>query len=125
MIPEGFDLVGERGIASATADALFLAGSADIDNDYDPAALSLFEHYPADRLAMVTFVGADHGLIFAEGGLAQIRRLTTLFLDARLRGAADSADLLAKSWIEGVAPTLEPHPSYETLVWGAVEPAGG
>lgn len=123
MMPEGFDLVGERGIASATADALFLAGSADIDNDYDPAALSLFEHYPADRLAMVTFVGADHGLLFAEDGLAQIRRLTTLFFDARLRGGA-TADLLARSWIEGEATTLEPHPSYETLVWGAVEPSG-
>ena len=35
-----------------------------------------------------------------------------------------TADLLARSWIEGEATTLEPHPSYETLAWGAVEPSG-
>jgi hypothetical protein len=93
MMPEGFDLVGQRGMASARAAVLFVAGSVDDVNDYDPAAVSLFEHHAADRVSMVTFVGAGHFLILQEDGLAQIRRLATAFFDARLRGAADAADL--------------------------------
>lgn len=125
MMPEGFDLVGEGGIASAHASALLIAGSNDLTNDYFPAAVSLFEAYPAGRVSMVTFVDASHFLILREGGLLQIRRLTTAFFMARLGGNEAAADLLAPPWIEGEASTLEPHEAYRTLVWGAVEPPGG
>ncbi len=81
MMPEGFDLVGQRGIASAHAPALFLAGSQDTITDYDPAAVSLFRHYPDDRVSTVTFVGAGHMLLFSEDGLVQIRRLATAFFE--------------------------------------------
>ena len=124
MMPEGFDLVGERGLASAHAEALFIAGSSDRINDYDPAAVSLFRNYPADRSSMVTFVGADHYLIFGGSGQRQLRRLTTAFFKAHLGGSSAAAELLTESWIEGQASLLEPHASYATLVWGEVEPAG-
>ena len=122
MMPEGYDLVGQAGIASATAAALFLAGSADVDNDYDPATLALAAHYPAGRAATVTFVGGDHSLIFTEDGAAQIRRLTTLFLAAHLRDDPAMAEVIDERWVTDVAPTFEDHPSYETLVWGVIEP---
>jgi hypothetical protein len=120
MMPEGYDLTGPSGLASVTADTLFLAASGDIDSDYRFAAVPLFEHYPPGRGALVTFVGADHMLIGTEDGARQIRRLATLFLGARLLGEP-AADLVTEAWVEDVAPTLEAHPSYETLTWGVVE----
>ena len=120
MGPEGFDLVGPEGLAGVTAPALLVAAENDQYNDYDPATTSLFEYYPNAEL--ITFVGADHLMIFEPDAVAQIGRFAVAFFGYHLAGRDDFAPYLTEEFVEQVAPGLGASDSFTTLVWGLVEP---
>lgn len=116
MAPEGFDLIGPTGLAAATADALFIGAGSDRDNVYDPATTSLFRNYPQSQL--ITFVGADHSMIFDAGAVQQMRRFAVAFFGVHLDGRSGFAQYLTEEFVESVAPDLSPSSLVETLKWG-------
>jgi predicted dienelactone hydrolase len=120
MGPEGFDLIGPAGLAGVTVPALFIAARNDQFNDYDPATTSLFEHYPNDEL--ITFVGADHLMIYEPDAVQQMRRFAVAFFGYHLTGRSEFAQYLTEEFVEQVAPSLGATDSFETLVWGIAGP---
>ena len=98
--------------------ALMLAAGNDSDNDYDPATISLFEHLPVADL--ITFVGADHMMLFKPDSGEQIRRFVTAFLGLHLQGQTGFGRFLTEDYVERVAPGLGETDSFKDLVWGVV-----
>jgi predicted dienelactone hydrolase len=118
MGPEGFDLIGPEGLAGVTVPALFVAAQNDQGNDYFPATTSLFEYYPNAEL--ITFMGADHLMIFEPDAVGQMGRFAVAFFGYHLAGREDFAPYLTKEFVEQVAPGLGATDSYP-LVWGLAE----
>ena len=118
--PEGFDLIGPEGLAAVTAPALLVAAKDDQYNDYNPATTSLFEYYP--NADLITFMGADHLMIFQADAVSQMGRFAVAFFGYYLAGREDFAPYLTKEFVEDVAPSLGPRDSFTTLVWGVAEP---
>jgi len=116
MGPEGFELYGPGGLAEATAEALFIAAGSDTINDYVPATTDLFEHYPDAEL--ITFVGADHMMIFQPDVVDQIQRFAVAFFALQLGAEEGYAELLTTEFVEDEAPGLGKASSFETLLWG-------
>jgi predicted dienelactone hydrolase len=119
MGAEGYDMTGPDGLAGATAPVLLIGASDDTTNDYDPATTSLFEHYPDADL--ITFVGADHFMIFEEDAVAQMRRFAVAFFAYHLTGDDAYQTFLTEGFVEGEAAALEETESYESFVWGMVD----
>lgn len=66
---------------------------------------------------LVTFVGADHMLVFDPAAHEQIERLATTFFGLHVRGDERYAEYLTPEFVETVAPALAPSTGYETLMW--------
>jgi len=122
--PEGFDLTGPTGLAGVRVPVLLVGAGADEINDYDPATTDLFAHLPDADL--ITFVGARHLWVFVGDAQVHLRRFALAFFDVHLRGGTTWAEILTRSFVEDVAPTLGGRSGFEGLAWGVVgsEPAG-
>lgn len=115
--PEGRWLFGEEGLAAAAVPVLFFAGSADDINVYDFETRFLFDHLGSSA-GLVTFVGADHMLVYDSAAREQIERLATAFLGLHVKGDERYAEYLSPEFVETVAPALAPSTGYQTLLWG-------
>jgi hypothetical protein len=117
--PEGFELMGPEGLAGVTVPALLMAARNDQFNEYSPATTRLFEYYP--NADLITFMGADHRMIFESDAVSQIGRFAVAFFGYHLAGRDDYARYLTKDFVENVAPGLGATDSFTTLVWGVAE----
>jgi predicted dienelactone hydrolase len=117
--PEGFDLTGPVGLADAGIPILLLAAGDDEANDYDPATVELFEHYPDAQL--ITFAGAGHMMIFEPDAQTHILRFATAFFGRQLYGITECGALLTEEFVEEAAPGLGDAVSFDALVWGLLE----
>lgn len=116
--PEGRWLFGEEGLAAATVPVLLFAGSLDDINVYDFETRFLFEHL-GSPVELITFVGADHMLIFDPRALEQIERFATAYFGLHVKGDDRYGEFVTPVFVEEVAPTLVPASgAFETLLWG-------
>lgn len=116
MAAEGYDLTGPDGLAEATADVLLVGASEDTASDYEPATTRLFENYPNAEL--ITFMGADHFMIFEDDAVEQMRRFAVAFFKRQLNGEDSYSTILSESFVENEAALLGETESYDRLVWG-------
>lgn len=118
MGPEGFDLTGPVGLADIAVPVMLVAAGSDTINPYELAAVPLYDTIDDDLVSMITFTDAGHMMIFEPDAQVQFQRFAAAFFGYHLAGIDEYAPALTTEFVEGQAPYLEPHPSYETLVWG-------
>jgi predicted dienelactone hydrolase len=113
MGAEGYAQTGPEGLASGTAAVLLINAS---DDDTYATAAGVFEHYSGAEL--ITFVGADHMMIFQPDAVDQMRRFAVAFFKQQLTGSDTYSHFLSQEFVEGQAPTIGESNSYDTLIWG-------
>ena len=118
MGPEGFDLTGPDGLAGISIPVMYVAAASDTINSYPLAAVPLFENTNPAGASMITFINTGHMMIFDPDAQIQFKRFALAFFGYHLSGIDEYAPALTPEFVERQAPYLEPHPSYETLIWG-------
>jgi len=118
LAPEGFDLTGPHGLAGISIPVLYLAAGDDRINSYPFAAVPLLENMNPDLASMITFTDTGHLMLFDADIQTQFKRFVLAFFGYHLAEIDEYGPALTPAFVEGQAPYLEPHPSYETLVWG-------
>lgn len=118
MGPRGFYMTGPAGLAEAAAPILLIVGSEDTERLLETA--DILANYPQGLAEAITFVGADHSLIFDDDAVAQIRRFALAFLSYHLKGVEGFAQYLTEDFVNNVAPSLGVVETFDTLAWGAV-----
>jgi len=121
MGPEGFDLTGPDGLAGISIPVMYVAAGSDTLNSYPLAAVPLFDNTDPDWASMITFTDAGHMMIFDPDAQIQFKRFALAFFGYHLAGIDQYAPALTSEFVERQAPYLEPHSSYETLIWGVNE----
>ena len=115
--PEGFDVTGPDGLTAITVPVLYMAAGNDALNPYPLAAVPLFNNTDPDLASMITFTEAGHMMIFATDAQPQFKRFGLAFFGYHLAGIDEYGPALTPAFVEGQAPYVEPHLTYETLVW--------
>ncbi len=110
MAPEGAWLFGERGLAAVDRPTLIIGATEDVDCDYHREAVYIFEHLGTPDRVMISFVGADHMMVYNSAQVAHMSHFATAFFGYHLQGRADYAEYFAQDFIAQ-------HPD---LAWGVV-----
>ena len=100
---------------------MYVAAGSDTLNSYPLAAVPLFDNTDPDWASMITFTDAGHMMIFDPDAQIQFKRFALAFFGYHLAGIDQYAPALTSEFVERQAPYLEPHSSYETLIWGVNE----
>jgi predicted dienelactone hydrolase len=116
MGPWGYAFVGPSSLEQIDVPTMYLVGGYDLL--YPTDAIPLFESMNSDLASMITFTGTGHNMIFDPDAQIQFKRFALAFFGYHLAGIDEYAPALTPEFVERQAAYLEPHPSYETLVWG-------
>lgn len=119
MGPRGFYLTGVNGLAAATTPILLVVGGEDTERLMETA--EILDAYPPGLAEAITFVGADHLMIYSPDVQAEVRRLAVAFLTEHLKDNDQYAEVLTPAFINGSAEATE-HPTFDQMMWGV--PAG-
>ena len=119
MGPWGYAFMGPSSLEQIDIPTLYLAGN--YDSYYPTDAIPLFDNTNPDLASMITFTETGHNMIFDPDAQIQFKRFALAFFGYHLAGIDEYAPALTPEFVERQAPYLEPHPSYETLIWGTNE----
>lgn len=105
MAPDGAWLYGERGLAMADR-PVFIIEPAE---DYQAfEAAYIFRHLGTPDLAMVSFLGKQHMMVFEPDPAARMKHFATAFFGYHLQGHEDYMEFFSEAFIS----------QFEDLAWG-------
>lgn len=108
MAPDGAWLYGERGLAAADRPVLLIAPAED---ELLPAQIEtgfIFEHLNTPDLALISFLGKQHMMVWEEEPAARMKHFATAYFGYHLQGREDYKELFSEEFVR----------QFPDLAWG-------
>lgn len=99
MAPDGAWLYGERGLAAADRPVLLIAPAEDELVPIQIETKFIFEHLKTPDLALISFLGKKHMMVFEEESAARMRHFAAAYFGYHLQGREDYKDLFSEEFV--------------------------
>jgi predicted dienelactone hydrolase len=108
MAPSVSWYYGERGLAAVDRPTLILWGTNDNLASYEFEAEYTFEHIGTPDRFLISFVGRNHSMSFANDVIFRMRHFATAFFGYYLQGREDYAEYFSEDFVA----------QFDDLAWG-------